>query len=80
MTTKLVIAVLPKVELAETYKFVVVAPMPVTSNPPSTLVRTPLAPNWIVPVAPPVPIDMVVVPGPVPRLMVDEVPIPRERV
>jgi len=61
----------------ETFKFVVVAPIPRTANPPTILVWTPVAPIETVPVAPPVPIATVVVPGPVAMLTVEDVPIPK---
>ena len=57
-----------------------VALIPTTVKPPTTVVLTPVAPIWIPPKAPPVPMAMVVVPGPVPRLMVLEVPMPKERI
>ena len=72
--------VLPKLEIPDTYKFVVVTPIPTMDNPPMMVVETLVAPIWIPPAAPLVPIKIVVVPGPVPILIVLEVPIPRDRV
>ena len=77
----LVKVVLPKLEMPETYKLVEVTPIPAIVRPPSMVVVTLVEPMWIPPMAlRPVPIEMVVVPGPVPRLTVDEVPIPKDRV
>ena len=67
-------------KIPETYKLVEVAPIPTMVRPPKMVVETPVAPIRTPPKAPPVPMAMVVVPGPVPILMVEEVPMPKERV
>ena len=65
----------------DTYKLVVVAPVPATVNPPTIVVVTPTAPIWMPPRAVElVPINIVVVPGPVPIFTVDDVPIPSDNV
>ena len=53
----------PKLEIPETKRFVVVAPIPAIVNPPSIVVETFVEPMWIPPMAfKPVPIAIVVVP------------------
>lgn len=64
-----------------TLRFVEVAPIPAIVRPPSIVVVTFVEPMWIPPRAlRPVPIEIVVVPGPVPIFTVLEVPIPRDSV
>ena len=76
----LVKVALPKLETPDTYKLVVVTPMPTMESPPIMVVETLALPSMMPPAVPPVPMEMVVVPVPVPRLMVDEVPMPSESV
>ena len=62
----------------ETFKFVVVAPIPEIVKPPLIVVLTLVEPRYIPPIADePVPIKIELVPAPVAIFTVDEVPIPR---
>lgn len=73
--------VLPRLDDPETYKLVVVTPIPTTDRPPIIVVETPAEPIWIPPTAALlVPINMEVVPGPVAIFTVLDVPVPSARV
>ena len=69
-----------KLVVPEIFKLVEVTPIPTTVKPPIMVVDTPVAPIWMPPAAPPVPMAIVVVPGPVAIFTVDDVPMPRDRV